>query len=545
MAADGTQTRTLLGPTAASQRTVWPPGSWRTRWTALAAGGLRRHVLLVVLLFAGTAGRLLVLLTFRPALEYLQDSYDYLLNAQHLQPEVVRPLLYPVALKTVGLIGGLELVPIVQHLAGLASAVLLYAALCRAGARPWLAALGVAPLLLDAYQLDIEQFVLSETLFQSLVVVAVACLLWRDRPSRGLAAGAGLALAAAALTRDVGLPLVVGPLALLALRRVGWRPLTAFAAAVAIPLLAYGAWFASVQGSFGLQRYSGMMVASRAMTFADCRQVRLPTYEQPLCVRLPPALRQSSDWYASHPDSPLRRLRPPAALDHEAVAADFARRVITRQPGDYARLVGDDLLHYLQWQRDTRSTDDPARHWQFAGHRLPTGWYPLRLPGDPYTGALPPIGGAAPAQSTVASYGLHGERLQPSLWAAGQARLARYQRVAYTPGPLLGGCLLLATLAGVGRLPAGLRRLRRDALFLVDTGAGLLLVTSLAAVFQYRLMLPVLVLLPPGGVLGLELLLRRRQPGRANPATGPGRLASWPRVPPHQRRRETSGPPGA
>ncbi len=415
----------------------------------------------------------------------------------------------------------------VQHLAGMAMAVLLYAAQCRAGTRRWLAALGVAPLLLDAYQVDIEQFVLSETLFQSLIMLAVACLLWRDRPSGVLAVGAGLALAGTALTRDVGLALLAAPVALLAARRAGWRPLAAFGTAAAVPLLAYGGWFTAVHGSFGLQRYSGIMFASRAMTFADCRQVHVPVYEQSLCIGLPPARRQSADWYASYPSSPLRRLPPPPGPDHEAVAADFARRVITAQPGAYARVVGGDLAHYLSWTRSTSPGDDPVTHWQFASHRLPTRRYALRLPADPYRDALPPIGGAAPAQSTLASYGLHGQRLAPELWTAGQSWLAGYQRLAFTPGPVLVGCLVLAVAAGAGRLPARLRRLRWDALFLTGSGAGLLLATSLTAVFQYRYLLPVLVLLPAGGALGLELLIRRVQLVRGHPPA-----SSTPSAPP-------------
>ena len=518
MAADGTLTGPAVTSAPAPYR-VAVPGD-RGGWLSAARALLRRHALLVLLLAAGTALRLVVLATFRPALEFLQDSYDYLLNAQHLQPGVVRPLLYPLVLRSMGLVGGLGLVPAVQHLAGLAMSVLLYAALCRAGARPWLAALGVAPLLLDGYQLDIEQFVLSETLFQSLIVVAVGCLLWHERPPAALAAGAGLALAGAALTRDVGLVLLAGPVALLAVRRVGWRPLAAFAAVAVVPLLAYGGWFAAVHGSFGLQRYSGIMFASRAMTVADCRQVHVPAYERSLCVALPPARRRSADWYASHPSSPLRRLRPPAGLTHEAVAADFARRVITAQPQAYARVVGADLAHYLAWTRSTGRGQDPVAHWQFAGHRLPTRWYRLVPPLDPYHGALPPIGGAAPAQSALASYGLHGQRLAPQLWRAGQSWLAGYQRVAFTPGPVLAACLALSVAAGVGRLPAGLRRLRWNALFLTGSGAGLLLATALTAVFQYRYLLPVLVLLPAGGALGVELLVRRAQGagGRAVPA---------------------------
>ncbi len=533
MAADGTLTSPAVISAHASRRVVVPGD--RGGWLSAARALLRRHVLLAALLTVGAAVRLLVLVTFRPALEYLQDSYDYLLNAQHLQPGVVRPLLYPLALRGLGTAGGLGLVPVVQHLASLAMGVLLYAALCRAGARRWLAALGVAPLLLDAYQLDIEQFVLSETLFQSLIVAAVACLLWRDRPSGVLAAAAGLALAGAALTRDVGVALVAGPVVLLAVRRAGWRLLVAFGATAVVPLLAYGGWFASVHGSFGLQRYSGIMFASRAMTVADCRQVHVPAYERSLCIGLPPARRQSADWYASYPSSPLRRLRPPAGLTHEAVAADFARRVITTQPQAYARVVGGDLAHYLQWTRSTSRGDDPVAHWQFASHRLPTRWYALRPPADPYRDALPTIGGAAPAQSTLASYGLHGQRLATQLWTAGQSWLASYQRVAFTPGPVLAGCLVLAVAAGVGRLPAGLRRLRWDALFLAGSGAGLLLATSLTAVFQYRYLLPVLVLLPAGGALGLELLLRRAQVARGRPAVnGAGPMPAMLAAPPEQ-----------
>jgi len=527
MRAEQTMTRRDVGAPAAApvlcQRGQSIPG------LGLVRRLLRRHALLVVLLAAGTVCRLVVLATFRPALEFLQDSYDYLLNSQHLAPGVVRPLLYPLVLHGVGLVGGLGLVPVVQHLAGLAMGVLLYAALCRAGARRWLAALGVAPLLLDGYQLDIEQFVLSETLFQSLIVVAVGCLLWHERPPAVLVAGAGLALAGAALTRDVGLVLLAGPVVLLAVRRAGWRPLAAFGAAAVVPLLAYGGWFAAVHGSFGLQRYSGIMFASRAMTVADCRQVHVPVYERSLCVGLPPARRQSADWYASHPSSPLRRLRPPAGLTHEAVAADFARRVITAQPRAYARVVGADLAHYLAWTRSTGRGQDPVAHWQFAGHRLPTRWYRLVPPVDPYRGALPPIGGAAPAQSTLASYGLHGQRLAPQLWRAGQSWLVGYQRVAFTPGPVLAACLVLSVAAGAGRVPAGLRRLRWDALFLTGSGAGLLLATALSAVFQYRYLLPVLVLLPAGGALGLELLVRRAQPARGAAAgSRPSRSAEQP-----------------
>ena len=475
---------------------------------------LRRHIWFTVLVTIGFALRLLVLVTFRPALEFLQDSYDYLLNAQHLRPGVVRPLLYPALLRMAGLLGGVPLIPVLQHLAGLGMAALLYATLLRSGARRWLAAVGVAPLLLDAYQLDIEQFVLSETVFEALIVVSVACLLWRDCPSLVVAACAGTTTAAAVLTRDVGAVLIVGPIVLLLLRRVGWRVLTAFTVTAAVPLIAYAAWFASLHGPFGLQRYSGIMLASRAMTIADCSRTSVPAEERPLCVTQPRGQRQSSDWYASHPHSPLRRFVLQPGQNRDAVAGDFARRIIRAQPLDYAGLVGSDLSHYFAWSRSTGRTEDPIAHWQFADHRLPRAWFPLRQPKDPYTEALPPIGGAAPNQSTVASYGTHSERLHPTIWTTGQSWLAGYQRVAYTPGTLLAVGMVLGAVAGLGRLPVSLRRMRWDAVALSALGVALLSATSLAAVFQYRYVLPVLPLLPPAGALGLELMLRRHELAR-------------------------------
>src|SRR5512135_215258 len=107
----------------------WEAGRWvRHRWHR---GVLRRHWLVAVLLVAGAVARLLVLVTFRPALEYLQDSYDYLLNARRLQPGVVRPLGYPLFLRVISSTGRLGVVPLLQHVFGLVAAVLLYTMLLR------------------------------------------------------------------------------------------------------------------------------------------------------------------------------------------------------------------------------------------------------------------------------------------------------------------------------------------------------------------------------------------------------------------------------
>src|SRR5262249_22673860 len=99
-----------------------------------------------------------------------------------------------------------------NHLLGLGIAGLIYAVLLRRGVKPWMAALATGPVLLDGFQLLIEQMVMSEPLFQFFVVLGIALLLWRPRPTPMTAAGAGVAFAAAALTRFVGLPLVLAGL---------------------------------------------------------------------------------------------------------------------------------------------------------------------------------------------------------------------------------------------------------------------------------------------------------------------------------------------
>ena len=74
------------------------------------------------------------------------------------------------------------MVAAVQHLLGLGMAVALYVLLLRRGSPRWLAALATAPVLLDAYQLQMEQTVMPDVLFEAPLVAGLAALLWRPRP---------------------------------------------------------------------------------------------------------------------------------------------------------------------------------------------------------------------------------------------------------------------------------------------------------------------------------------------------------------------------
>ena len=152
-----------------------PAACWRS-----AVAGLRRHWLAAALLATGLVLRVLVQLAYRPALFYI-DSARYLYNAGGMDP-----VGYKGPLRAILFLANFDAVAAVQHLLGLAMALLLYLVLLRRGVPRWLAALAIAPVLLDAYQLQIEQMVMPDVWFEALIVAGLAILLW---PPAGLAGG--------------------------------------------------------------------------------------------------------------------------------------------------------------------------------------------------------------------------------------------------------------------------------------------------------------------------------------------------------------------
>ncbi len=456
----------------------------------------------------GAALRVVVMVAFRPGLLFLQDSYEYLLNAAHLQPGLVRPIGYALLLRVLQPVGALAVVPALQHLLGLAAASVLYATLLRLGVRRWLSALAAAPLLLDAYQIQVEQTVLAETLALALVATGLALLLGSAKPGVARLVGAGVVLAMAVLTRSAVLGLAVPLLALPVLQQVGWKRALAAPAGLAVLLLSYAGWFASVHGSFALQGYSGHLLAGRVMPFADCRLISLPADERRFCPREALGRRPSSDFYDWLVPSPLRAHDVVGAAGSR-LAGDFAQRVIRAQPGAFTHTVTRDVVHYFRPGRSTGPLDYPIGQYSYANAYVPPlGHRPaLRVPPDAPPGSIPYVGGRGPL--TVAVYDLRLHRISPALHKGLAGWLASYQRRAYTPGPVLAACLLLALAANLGRSPAALRRLRATAVVLSVGALGLLVLPAATAVFDYRYLLAVLPLIPAAGAAAAEIILHR------------------------------------
>ena len=187
---------------------------------------MRRHWLVSVLLAAGLVLRVLALVAYHPALIYV-DTLKYLYGASPGS----EPLGYTVLLRLMLLAGDLGTVAVIQHLLGLAMAVTLYAVLLRRGAARWLAALAVAPVLLDAYQIQMEQTIMPDVWFEAMIVAALAVLLWRPAVSVPFAVAAGLILGSSATIKQLG-ELLVLPAVVYLLVAGGRRAITSTAALV-------------------------------------------------------------------------------------------------------------------------------------------------------------------------------------------------------------------------------------------------------------------------------------------------------------------------
>ena len=454
--------------------------------------GLRRNWLVTVLITAGVVLRVLVQLAYRPALFY-QDTTRYLYHAGGNDP-----VGYRVPLRAILLVGNLDTVAVFQHLLGIGIAVALYCVLVRRGVARWLAALAVAPVLLDAYQLQLEQMIMPDVLFEALIVAGLVVLLWRPAVTWRTALAAGLLLGAAVPVRQVGEILLLPALCYVLLFTPGWRTKTARAgllcAAFAIPFLAYCTTSFAVHGTFSLSHTGVTTTYGRMAYAADCATLKLTPAQRPLCPT-PAQQRLGPDGLLHDKSSPLKPLyrRLPHA-EASALVEGFNGQVLKQQPTRVLAAIGRDSLKLFAVTRVTAPGDDPISRWQFQLH------YPYMWPH------------ASRYVLRVASHQFGGGR--PQVWLPVAMFLRGYQLTAgYTPGPLLLACLLggLAgsVLAYWRRLDAQRRQLARACFVLTVTAVSLLLVSDIF-VYSWRYQLPALVTLPLAGALALACLPWRR-----------------------------------
>jgi len=466
--------------------------------TARVARLLRRHWLISILVLAGACLRALTMVAYAPALMF-NDSWGYVSSAFYgsfVELPSVHPVGYPILIRLLTLPDRslAELVAF-QHLAAIAVGLGIYATLCRARLPRWAAAAAAALVLLDGYSVTLEQYVMSDTFFTAVMLLALLVLAW---PALGgsersvsrrewllRCAGCGLLVALAALVREVA-PFAI-PVCLIYILwlRIGWRPLAAFILACAVPLLVYSALIDNRYNVFGLTATSGWTLYGRVAGFADCNGVRLEPAARRLCEATAERARHPTapDWYVWGP-SPAQRIFDPGDQPLSQVAPtnrvldSFDDAIIRHQPLDFLDAGFSDFLRYFTPEavqyRDAQSATSLPRSPRAEAH-----------------------------DTSVSHRDLPGLRLH----VRSPAGLVRSLRsVFHVPRAMLALLAILSVLAVALQLPS-----RREVLLLSGSGLLILLGTAFSGGFALRYLMPAVPLLAIGGSIACAQVLARVQ----------------------------------
>jgi hypothetical protein len=467
-------------------------------WIDAAWRGARSHWPLLIVLGAGLLLRLAVAIAYRPAIFY-NDSFSYIRQAFNVggtglvafAPD--RPAGYPLVLHLLG--ESLAWATALQHLAGLAGGVLVYWIMRTLGVGRWLAALGVAVVLLDSYAVTLEQLILAEALF-TFAMLASAAFIVCGRRWWMLVLG-GATLAAACLLRNTGYALIPAWLLFLLVRyRRNWVPLTAALAGFAIVFGGYLVWQHSVIGRWTpyATTASGWFLYSRVAPFGHCNGVSVPAGASRLCQYAAGDAGQGPEYYLFS-GGPARRLYPDAfpggggSLDPAAVNGvlrGYAIAVIEARPLRYAGASLGDFLKFFAPGAGAYGDDFETFQLQDEGRTNGMTDVPLATPfffnGSPSVPGHP-------------------------FWPGAQLR--SYQSVFHTARWLLAALVLAALAAPVVRRSARGRALpaRPEQIVLIGGPLLALLAQAATAQFAVRYEIPFAGLLVAGGLVAVNDLL--------------------------------------
>ena len=541
----------VIGPGAsrgaAGAGAVVERGSRLDRAVRAVTGTVRKHWLLGLLLAAGLVLRAAAQVGYEPALLFV-DSKKYIFGTDFTSTDLgsFDPLGYTLlVLHPVLMVADLAFVAVAQHVLGVAMAVALYALMLRRGVARWLAALAVAPVLLDAYQLNAEQTIMPDVLFEALLVAGIVLLLWPRRPALGLIILAGLALGASAPVRQVGEALIVPALVYVLAASRGWRTRLRNGAAMTfcfvLPVVGYMGYSAVIlHYGFQLSNMGDAYLYGRTAHAADCATLKIPADERPLCPSPSVAATLGVDGLVNSANAPRVLYQPVnrklgAAINTLPLQRQFAYSVIRQQPMRVAGDIAKDSVKIFALTRNGEEGDPPISRWQFQASYP---YYPLGI--TRY--------GPNSASNVFARAG-GGGYARVNLTVA--TALRDYQRHGgYTPGPVF-GLGLLAGLAGIFTYrrrrdpdaadPRGLDLGFRGSAESQGLALACLLITGSAVAvllgadlyeFSWRYQLPALITLPIAGALGATAVVRylRARPAdagaRAVPAACAGQLAT-------------------
>ncbi len=462
---------------------------------------VRRHYVFLIVLGLAALVRLVTMTAYFPAFWY-SDSFGYLPPALHPYPFAVRPVGYSLLLLwPLRVVHSVAAVAVVQHVFGLLAGTLIYVLLRRrfrfAG---WTATLAAAPVLLSAYEVQLEHFMMSDALFMILAVTALVIALWRQVPSIVACIAVGLLLAAAAITRIEGLPMAA-TFALAVLISPASFPerlvrVVALAVSFVFPLLVYASWFEDVHGSFELESaYGGAFLAARVEPFADCAVIHPPANERWLCLSTPVSRRLPPDDYLWGPAAVTPLAKPPTgpafSAATSAVAAKFAIHAIERQPLAYAASVWRMFLQTFKWNSGPYTNGQQT--WMF----------PARQPKT-----VAQLARTVPGSTDQSFYQYNGGRNPDTKFRQPWAGILRvYQDFAVVAPPALAG-ILIAGLIGVC---LALRRRGGPAFLPWITGMLMLLLPAAVSSYEARYVVPTVPFFCIAAALGIREIGNRNQ----------------------------------
>jgi hypothetical protein len=386
-----------------------------------------------------------------------------------------------------GVVNWLPLTVAIQHALGIATGLLLYGTVRRAGGSRGVALVPAAVVLLSGDNLFLEQAILMEALWTALLAAGLYCAVrgaTADDP-RWLVASSAL-IGVSILVRNVSLllPLVIAIWAL-------WicRPRLRAGAAALLPAVGIVALYMIVAGAIGpytgMNEMSGWSLYTRVGQFADCRDFTPPPGTAGLCEHRPISQREGPFYYYWVPTDPAHHVFPAMSPADDAEVGAFARAAILHQPLAYLGTVAKDIARYV----------------------------------DSHTGIYRPLSGQGPDAMSFRTR---------SPDPANTARYAAELKFDYTgvnpnPGPgtsflidwqdifrLHGWLLVLLSALGLIALVRGPREQRRICALFVVTAVVLLVIPPAVSSYDYRYSVPPGALLALPAAFGAASLLPRR-----------------------------------
>jgi Dolichyl-phosphate-mannose-protein mannosyltransferase len=459
-------------PSAQRASSVRPAEPRSARIRSLAPRIWSGHRLLVIVLIPAILLRADAELGYRWQ-AWFNDSFEYLANTIGFSLDPTRVSGYSVFLKILEPFHSYALITILQHLMGLAVAVMIYAlARHRFGAPAWLATLATVPVLFDGFEIQLEHLILSDVPFLFVLTLATTLLLWDPAgPSTRRSAVIGLLLGLVVVLRSVGEPLLAVFVAYMVIRRFSWRKVAATLAVGLVPVVAYAGLFDMEHGQFAMSDATGVFLYSRAMTFADCDKMNVPANELWLCTAVPADKRPIAQSYIWTSATPLDRFPPQKfAPVPNKEAEDFAIRAIEAQPLDYAKAVFDDTWRVFGWDRQVFPQAATYDEYLFLPQGLPIpSWDDANI---------------GPYKSFAAAYVQGNPNTQVVNPFA--VIIRDYQKYVWLPGTVYG----LILLAGLGGLVLAWRRLGGEALLPWGISLAMVVIPAATAEFDYRYVLP-------------------------------------------------------